>query len=484
MSVQRAAHAGFWSAVDVVGRQVVQFLVSVILARLLQPGDFGLIALVAFFSSFATVFVQGGLTTALIQRAESSREMESGAFWLNLAASAVFALLLVALAPILAAFYNERLLQPLMSFAAAQVVLSAAGSVHAALLSRRLAFVDLAKAGIVSALISGAIGLIAAWRGAGVWALAYQGTAAVGTYSLMLWCLNGWRPLLGFRFAAVRPLIRFGWWLSVSAILEVLYSQGFSLLVGKLHGVRDLGLYNRASNTQMLPSTSLSLILARIILPLFAPRVDEIESTRRGFRMANSLVMLLNVPVMVGLIAVPDLVTVTLFGPQWRPAAPILAVLALSGLFYPLHLINLNLLLARGDSRTFFHLELAKKLIGIVTIILGSIFGIMGLAWSQVAMSIFALFLNGYPSRVALGYGPLAQLWDLRGIAFCAAIMAAGTLLARHYLRLPPALSLGLLVPGAAILYLGCGFGLRLRSFREAFHIAKLMLSRRRSSSA
>jgi O-antigen/teichoic acid export membrane protein len=479
MTLQRAAHAGFWSAVDVVMRQLVQFVVSVILARLLAPSDFGLVALVAFFSSLATVFIQGGLTTALIQRSDSGPEMESGAFWLNLGASAIFALLLLLIAPSVASVYKEPLLRPLMGFAAAQVVLSALGAVHSALLSRALNFVDLAKAGVGSALLSGAVGLIAAWRGAGVWALAYQGLVAMGSYSLFLWMLSGWRPLLRFRLGEVRPLIRFGWWLSVSAVLEVLYTQGFSLLVGKLHGVRDLGLYNRASNTQMLPSTSLSIILARVILPLFAPRAEDVEGTRRGFRTANSLVMLLNVPAMVGLIVVPDLVTVALFGPQWRPAAPILAILALSGLLYPLHLINLNLLLARGQSRTFFQLELAKKLIGIAIVVVGSIFGIVGLAWSQVAMSVFALFLNAAPSRRALGYGPIAQLWDLRGIGLSAAVMAAGILLARPFLHLPPLQSLLILVPGGAFLYFGCGFALRLHSFREGLNVVRLLLDRR-----
>lgn len=469
MSRARAASAGIWSSIDVLLRQMVQFVVSIILARLLMPADFGIIALATFFSSLAVVFIQGGLTTALVQRQGTSYAEENAGFWLNLAASGVFALILVAVASPVASFYGQPLLRPLLFMAGAQVVLSALGAVQMALLTREMRFATLAKAGIASGIASGALGVAAAFYGAGVWALALQSILSVAVYSAALWLASPWRPSWRVQFGAARPLISFGAWLSLSSVLEVGYTQGFSLLLGKLHGVRDLGLYTRGANTQLLPTTVISTILARIVLPLFAPRADDAGAMLRGLRMANALVMLLNVPMMLGLILIPGPVIQTLFGAKWLPAAPILAILAVGGLFYPLHVMNLQILLAQGKSNTFFRIEIAKKLVGLVCVIVGSIFGIKGLAWSQVAMSIIALGINLEPTRRSLGYGLGRQLWDLRGIAACAAAMAAVVLpLSYAVANLSAPVQLAIVVPAGAAVYFLCGFLFRMDAFTSA----------------
>lgn len=476
MSITRAASAGFWSAIDVLARQGTQFITSVILARLLAPSDFGIIALASFFSSLAQVLLQGGLTTALIQRQDTSREEESAAFWINLIVSAVMSLALLAAAPAIATFYAHPILAPLMWAAVAQVMLTALGAVHAALLSRRLAFIALAKVGVASALLSGATGLLAAYLDAGVWALAWQGVVAAASYSAGLWIVGNWTPNLRFRFTDIRRLFGFGAWLSVASVLDVVYTQGFSLLVGKLHGVRELGLYNRASSTQLLPSTVLSLIISRVALPLFVPRVDDQNATRRGMRMAISIAMLLNVPIMVGLVLLPDMVIGVLFGVQWLPAAPILRILAISGVFYPMHVINLHVLLAQGNSRSFLYIEVAKKIVGILLVIVGSIFGVYGLAWAQVLASIVSLALNAGATQRSLDYGPMRQLFDLRGIFACAAVMATFIWLAGAWITLPPLLALGIIIPSAASIFFACGFAFRMRSFVEAAGVALTLI--------
>jgi teichuronic acid exporter len=476
MSIARAASAGFWSAIDVLARQGVQFVTSVILARLLAPSDFGIIALASFFSSLAQVLLQGGLTTALVQRQDTSHEEESAAFWINLIVSVVLSLALLAAAPAIAVFYQHPILAPLMWAAVAQIMLTALGAVHAALLARRLAFVALAKVGVVSALLSGATGLLAAYLGEGVWALAWQGMVATASYSAGLWIVGDWTPKLRFRFADIRRLFGFGAWLSVASILDVVYTQGFSLLVGKLHGVRELGLYNRASSTQLLPSTVLSLIISRVALPLFVPRVDDQDATRRGMRMAISFAMLLNVPIMVGLVLLPDMVIGVLFGAQWLPAAPILRILAISGLFYPLHVINLHVLLAQGRSRSFLHIEIAKKAVGIMLVVFGSIFGIYGLAWAQVMASIVSLALNAGVTQRSLNYGPIEQLIDLRGIFACSAVMAAYIYVITALIALPPLFMLSILVPSAAAVFFVCGFSFRMSSFVEAASVVSVLI--------
>lgn len=481
MTVARAASAGLWSTIDVLLRQGTQFVVSIILARLLSPADFGIVAITTFFSTLAQVFIQGGLTSALIQQQSTSHAQQSSAFWLNLAASLLFALVLVLAAPLVASFYRNRLLQPLIWVSAAQVVVSALGAVQYALLNRDLGFAAIAKAGIFSALLSGAAGLCAAWAGAGVWALAILSATATASYTAAMWAVSDWRPRFVLSFAETLPLLAFGAWLSLSSVLEVFFTQGFSLLLGKLHGVRDLGLYNRASNTQQLPSTIFSVIIARVALPLFAPRANDREGTLRGFKMATGFLMLLHVPVMVGLMLVPGQIIETLFGAKWLPAAPILAILALGGILYPLHVMNLQVLIAQGQSRLFFRIEILKKTAGITCVLIGSVFGIEGLAWSQVAASVIAMVLNSNPTRRSLGYSGWRQLWDLRGIFACAGVMAGVSVLAQWMMRgYAPQIQLLVVVPVAALAYGAAALMGRLRSLLDALAILRtLFLSRR-----
>lgn len=471
MTIQKAAKAGAWSAADIVLRQTVSFVVLMVMARLLTPADFGVVALVTFFSSISIVFVQGGLSQALIQQQLTSHEEESAVFWWNLGGSAVCAAALVLSAPTIAAFYGHPILAPLMLAAAAQILFSAAGAVQTALLTRALRFDRLAIAGAIASVISGIAGIAAALAGWGVWALAVQLAGLAAVNSFILWIVSDWRPGFHARFASIRALFGFGIYLSLSSALDVLYTQGFALVIGKLHGVRDLGLYNRAHSTQGLPSNILGTIVARTAFPLFAARADDNEGLRRGIRLANSLGMLINFPAMAGLALLADLVIVSLFGAQWLPSGPILAILALGGLLVPIHLINLQLLLAQKMSRRFFQLELIKKLGGLLFVGVGSAFGIYGLAWSVVLFSLIALPINVSGAKRALGYGTLAQLWDLKGLVLPTAAMCGVLLLLRPALGFAPPVDLAILTVAGALTYCAVGLMFRVGCFIEAWGI-------------
>jgi teichuronic acid exporter len=479
VTVEKAAKAGAWSALDVVLRQTVSFAVLLVLARLLAPADFGVVALVSFFSSVSIVFVQGGLTQALIQRKTTSRDEESAVFWWNFGGSALCAVLLLLIAPAVAHFYGYQILAPLMLLAAAQVVFTALGAVQTALLTRTLRFDRLTLAGIIASLISGAIGIGAALQGAGAWSLALQLTSMAAINSAMLWLVSGWRPGLHFRFSTIRSLFESGVYLSLSGALDVVYSQGFALIIGKFYGASELGLYNRAHSTQALPSGVLGVVVGRTALPLFVDRIEDAEGLRRGVRMANSLSMIVNLPAMIGLALLSDLVIVTLFGDQWLPSAPILAVLALSGILLPLHIINLQLMLARAESHRFFRIEVLKRVIGIFLLVGGSFFGIMGLAWSTVLLSLLSLWINSVAAREMLGYGPLRQIWDLKGLFVPAAAMTVMLILVDPLISASPTARLLILTAAGAACYFGVGLALRQRAFTEAKTIGLSILQRR-----
>lgn len=453
MSISKAVSAGVWSLIDITLRQGVTFVASIALARLLMPADFGIMALLSFFASFSIVFVQGGLSTALIQRQQTSPDEESSVFWWNLTASLGFAGLLLIAAPFIAQVYGYPILADLMPFAAAQVVFSALGAVQTARLSRELRFRQLAVAGLSSSVISASVAVAAAWWGAGVWALAMQMATLAGVNSLSLWIVSGWRPNGHFRISTIKPLFGFGIHLSLSSVLDVVNAQGFALIVGKLHGVRDLGLFYRASGTQVLPSTILANVIGRVALPLFSARAHAPDALRRGARMCMRLGMLLNVPAMTGLVVLSDLVVLVLFGEKWSPAAPILSILSVAGMLLPLHVVNLQILLAQGRSDRYLRIELAKKVTGIPCIVIGSLFGIEGLAYSVIVSGVLSFFMNAYYTRKSLGYGTFAQLADVSAAFVPSLMMAFVVIAARSYIHLPPLLELITLVGIGGVVY-------------------------------
>jgi teichuronic acid exporter len=478
MTKERAARAGAWSALDIVLRQGVQFVVAVILARLLSPADFGLMSLLAFFSSLSIVFVQGGLSMALVQRTETSHAQESAVFWVNVVAGTLFALILLAIAPMVARFYGYPLMDPLMYVVAGQVVLSSLGAVHSSLLTRSLRFDRLTKAGVVTSLVSGVAGVVAAVMGWGVWALAIQFLVNAAVGSATLWWVSDWRPAWRADVREIRDLFGFGARISLSSTLEILYGKGFALVIGKAYGASDLGLLERASNTTGLPTGIISQIIARTALPLFAARSGDIDGLRRGFQRSVSLAMLLSLPLMAGLALLSELVILNLFGPKWGGSAPLLAITAIGGTLVPLHVLNLQLLLALGDSKRFLQLEIQKKAIGVFIFGAGCFFGIAGVAYASILFAVVAYIINARPTRESINYGIVAQIGDLRGIIAATLFMSAGVLVLKSALALPPLPALAVLVAVGGVLYMGFGFALRLRAFREGLDTV-LMLVRR-----
>lgn len=479
MTVARAASAGAWSAIDIVLRQGVAFVVSLILARLLVPEDFGIMALLAFFTSLSIVVVQGGLSLALVQRQETTPEQETAVFWANLCAGILFGLILIAIAPAVARFYGYPLLDPLMYVAAAQIALSSLGAVQSSLLTRTLRFDKLTKTGIVSSVASGVLGVAAAMNGWGIWSLALQILSQTAIGVAALWWVTDWRPTWRVRFGSIRDLAGFGAHLSASSVLEVVYAQGFALIIGKVYGARDLGFLYRATSIQTLPTGIISSVIARTALPLFAARFADKDALLRGFRMSVGLAMLLSMPLMAGLAVLSDLVVFVLLGDKWQPTAPVLAIAAIGGVLLPLHVLNLQLLLAGGESGTFFKLEVQKKVVGIACFGTGCFYGIMGIAYASVVFSVVALWINARPTHTMLRWGILRQLSDIRGVIAATLFMAAGVYALRLVLPFPPIVSLAVLVAAGGILYLGFGFGARIHAFREAYDTFMLLVRRK-----
>jgi teichuronic acid exporter len=473
MLKQKAISATLWSGADIFLRQGLQFIIAVILARILSPEEFGTIALLYLFVGLAGVFVDSGFSAALIQSQDVTHIDESTVFWFNLSMGALMAVILLMLAPWIAAFYKLPVLIPLTGVLALNLFISALGSIHGTLLTKRLDFKTPMKISAIAATISGGLGIVLAWEGYGVWALAVQTLSATLLTTALLWIFNKWRPAFEFSLVSARRFFRFGGYLLMSAILDVAYNRIYTLLIGKFFGVRELGFYNRADGIKQLPVGALTGILSRVALPIFSAAADDKERLRRGVRYALRGMMLINAPMMLGVMATAEPLVHILFGPKWLPAVPILQVLCLGSIMWPLHVINLNVLTAQGHSHLFFRLEVIKKLLGTVLLIGGTAYGVMGIAWSQVIFGFLAFVINAHYTRIHIAYGAWQQVMDFLPSLLLSAVMAAMVYWLGENLALPiVAIFLMQIAAGVIIFLLGCHV-LQFSAYLEAITVMK-----------
>jgi O-antigen/teichoic acid export membrane protein len=470
----KALSATLWSGADIFLRQGLQFAVSIALARLLSPEAFGTIALLYLFVGIASAFVDSGFASALVQRRDVTHADESTVFWFNLIAGAVMAAGLWAAAPAIAGFYALPLLTPLTRLMAVNVWVSSMGSIHGTLLVKNLEFRTQMKIGAIAAVLSGAVAVAMAWKGFGVWALAAQVLSSTIVTTVLLWVCHPWRPAATFSLASARRLFGFGGYLLASGLLDIIYTRGYTVLIGKLYSIRDLGFYNRADGTKQLPVGILTGVVGRVAFPIFSAAADDAARLRQGVRLAVRGMMLVNVPMMLGLAAVARPLVLTLLGPQWLPAVPMLQVLCLAGVFWPLHVINLNVLMAQGHSRLFFRLEVVKKLLGLVLLLAGALFGVMGIAWSQVVFGGVGFTINAYYTSRHLGYGAVEQTRDTLPVIAIALPMAAGVYWAGDLAAgLSPIAALLWQTVLGAVFFLGAGWVSRLAALQDALHLIR-----------
>ncbi|WP_431065831.1 lipopolysaccharide biosynthesis protein [Methylotuvimicrobium sp.] len=463
----KSIKAVMWSGGEVIARQGIRLIVSVFLARLLTPEEFGTVALIYIFSDIAHAFVDSGFSAALGQRQDITHTDESTVYWFSIGMAVICASLLWAASPYIADFYRLEVLAPLITVLGLNIVVMSLGSVHHPLLTKRL---ELKKITIITAcalFISGCTAVWLAIEGFGVWALALQQVTESVVSSVLLWVLSGWRPGFVFSLASLKRLFGFGGFLMLTSFLDIAYNRAYALIVGKVYGVGDLGFYNRADNARQIPMQALWIFLSRVAFPIFSAAAGDIERIRRGMQYSIRGVMFINIPIMLGLMVTSESVIVLIYGDQWISATPLLQILCLGGILMPLHLINLNAIKAIGHSKVFFKAELIKKLIGTGMLVFGLMFGILGLAWSQVAYSIMGFLVNAYFSGRYFNYGPLQQVLDFLPALLLSAIMACTVFAMGEYWHneFIPLLSLQVVVGGVFFIMLCQVF--RLKAYTE-----------------
>lgn len=477
-----AITATFWTTLDVGLGRGLEFLVSVVLARILSPEDFGIVAMLYLFVGIAGVLVDSGVSATLILQKDVTPEDEVTAFACNMAAAFLVSLALIVASPAIARFYAHPVLAPMTVALALNVFISALASVPRSLLQRKLEFRKLFIVSLASTLASGAVAVDLAFHGWGVWTLVWQTLAATMVQVCLVWILSGWRPRGDPQWRIFKRIYGFSSYLALSSLLEVAYVRSYTFLLGKFYSAADLGLYARAESLKHLPIVLMQGVVSRVAFPLFARVADDRERLRRGMKLSLQLQMMAMTPLMLGLASVAPVFIDVIFGPKWLGASLYLQILCFYGLIWPLELTNMEIMLAQGRSREFFQLELIKKLTGITLMVAASQISIALVAVAFVVSGAIGFGLSGHFNGKLVGYGALRQVLDQAGIILSGLLMFFAVRQLDALLHLPAALELVVLVAIGAMIYIALVATIARGHAEAAWGMLQQMLRARRGS--
>lgn len=395
------------------GTQGIQFIVQIVLARLLLPKDFGAIALVMVFISLARVFVQSGFNTALIQKKNADEIDFSSVFYLSLFVAGVLYVLIYITAPLIADFYRDANLIQVLRVLALTLFFGAFNSIQNAYISRNMMFKKLFFSSFGAIIISGIFGITTAFAGFGVWALVIQQLFNQISITIIMWFTVKWRPHLIFSFKRVKSLFSFGWKLLVSSLLDTLYLDIRTLLIGRIYSSSMLGYYNRGEQFPKVIVTNINGSIQSVMLPALSSHQDNKLRVKQMVKHSIVTSSFLIFPMMIGMAVVAEPMVKIILTEKWLPAVPFLQIFCISYALMPIHTANLQAINAIGRSDVFLKLEIIKKIMGLIILSISIPFGIFAIAMGQVMSGIISSFINAYPNRQLLDYSYKEQWKDI-----------------------------------------------------------------------
>ena len=414
-----------WKILEQAGSQGIQFVVALVLARLMTPEEYGTISLIMIFITIANTFVQSGFATALVQKQDVTDEDYSSVFWCSMLLAAAGSILLSLSAPAIAVWYGRPVLVPLVRVMSLVLFPGAVVSIQTACIARRMQFRILFLGTMLAVLVSGGAAILLALRGFGVWAMAAQQIVYYITLMCVLFILLDWRPGRTFRGQRLRNLFSFGWKILASGLIDTIWMNVYGLVIGRRYSPADLGIYSRGEQFPKLVATNLSAAVQAVMLPAYASRQEDPEALRSMLRQSLRMSAFVMFPMMAGLAAVSRPLVLVLLTEKWAAAAPYLAIMCLAYAIYPIHENNLQVINAMGRSDLFLRLEILKKAIGIVVLLLSLPYGILPMLCLKVLDEYLCSFINAWPNRRLIQYGPLRQWKDLLPSAAASLLMAA-----------------------------------------------------------
>lgn len=402
-----------WSSLERFSVQGIQFLVMIIMARVLTPDDYGLVGMLAIFIAISQSLIDSGFSQALIRKQDRTEVDNSTVFYFNIGVGLILYFVLFFTAPLIAKFYDEPILIPLTRVISLSVIINSLVVVQRALLTIKIDFKTQAKATFTGAILSGIVGITMTYTGFGVWSIVAQQLTNLATVMILLWIFSHWRPSLTYSWASFRELFAFGSKLAVSGLLDTLYRNVYLIVIGKVFKAADLGYYTRAHQFAEFPSSNVSGVVQRVTFPVLCTVQNDDERLRDIYRRLLRISAFVVFPLMMGLAGVARPFVSLILNEQWNFAGVLLQIICFAMMWYPVHAINLNLLQVKGRSDLFLKLEIYKKFIGIGILVITVPFGLEAMCYGSIFSSILSLIINTYYTGKLINVGFLKQMRDL-----------------------------------------------------------------------
>ncbi|WP_432709920.1 lipopolysaccharide biosynthesis protein [Pedobacter sp.] len=422
MSLRKKTISGLtWNFAQQFSVQLIGFGVTIILARILLPAEFGLIAMLTVFIAVGNSLLEGGLTSSLIRSSNLGQADYSTVFFFNLVGSVILYVIVYLCAPLISSFYNQDALSLILRIYALEFIVNAFFSVQNARLTKEMNFKIQMKIQVPAVLVGGFFGVFLALNGYGVWSLVWMGLFQSFLSTVMHWIYSDWRPDWMFSKICFKRHFSFGYKMTLTGLLEILYKNIYVLIIGKNFSIIQLGLYSRADSVSQLPITNISAVINKVTYPMFASIADDNLRLKGVYRKLMQQVLFWNAPVLILLAVIAEPLFGFLLTSKWVPAAPYFQILCIAGVIYPLHAYNLNILKVKGRSDLILKLELIKKIICVVGILCVFPLGIYGLLYFQLLFSFLAYYINSIYSGKIINYSIGEQISDVLPILMASA---------------------------------------------------------------
>lgn len=466
-----------WRFAERCGAQLVAFFVSVVLARILAPSDYGTLALISVFITILQVFVDSGLGTALIQKEHVDNTDFSTVFYTNILFCILLYGLFFVLSPHIANFYDRGELVPYLRVLSITILISGVKNVQQAYVSRNLLFKKFFFSTLGGTFIAAVVGISMAYCGYGVWALIAQQLVNLTIDTTILWITVKWRPTKVFSINRLKELFSYGWKLLVSGLIDVSYNELRQLIIGKMYSSSDLAFYNQGRKFPNLIVTNVNTSIDSVLLPVMSKAQNEKEKVKTMTRRAIKTSTYIMAPLMMGLAFCAEPLVRIVLTDKWLMCVPFMRIFCITYMFYPIHTANLNAIKAMGRSDLFLKLEIAKKVVGITLLLSSMWFGVMAMAYSLLLSSVLSQIINAWPNKKLLSYGYLDQLKDILPGIILAVAMGIGISFV-DVLPLPSMVVLLIQVLCGAVFYIGCSIILKLESFEYLSGMMKTFIEK------
>lgn len=422
--LQKKVFSGlFWKFGERIGAQAVSFLVSMILARLLMPSDYGVIALITIFIDIANVFVSSGFGSALVQKKDADEVDFSSVFYFSIGMSWVLYGIVFLAAPAIAGFYGKDILIPVLRVMALKLPLAGVNSVQQAYVQKNMLFKRFFFSTLIGTVGSAVVGIAMAYLGFGPWALVAQYLFNSTVDTLVLWVTVKWRPVLAFSAERMKTLFSFGWKMLCSELIHTSYGQIRSLIIGKVYTDKDLAFYNQGGKLPGILVTNINSSVSSVLFPAMTQKQDNEEKLKEMVRLSIRISSYIMWPLMTGLLVVSEPVVKLIFTDKWLSCVPYMQIACIQFALEPVQTANVQAVKAMGKGRTFLIMEIVKKAFGIVMIVAVMYQGVMAIALTAMVVTFFAALVNSTPNRKYLGYTYREQLADLLPSVCLAAVM-------------------------------------------------------------